>query len=970
MAASTPSLKNLLGDWRKLLTDWAASGQLTAAAQDALRLSGEPKLLKQLVKQWSSGNFSALPPIVLLPSSSMPGAAGAYAISKGTIYLNQDWLQTASKDSVMSVLTEELGHHLDGLLNTVDTPGDEGEFFARILTGNPMGYTERQYLASQSDSSIISPNGTSLAVELASSTSFVSPPDIQWVRLLGSGSNSLASGYSISAVNDSIYIGGVTNLSMGGQQAYGQEDMFISKYSTGGESIWNKQIGTEYIDFDTFVTCRADETIYFTGTTRGNLNGAQNTYLGRSDIAVGSLDKAGNNSWTSLMGTTIPERGKSITTSKDGSVYSTGLASYYGLDGQSGFGYYGSAFLTKYNPDNTKAWTRLIASNNGNVGGFSVATGTDNTIYIAGYTEGDIDGVTKTGPRNAFVSSFNADGSKRWTQLFGPGANDIAFSVVSSPDGSIYVTGDTSGSIDGQLNSGGTDIFLYKFSASGELAWSRLFGSVGNDSGQSLAVDANGSLLLAGYVEGSLNQQSTIGGRDIVLMNISPQGETSWTKVIGTTESDWASGITILPDNSVYLTGFSGGALGDQLNQYNGDAFLMKLAIPKPPIIRVNNISIIEGITANTLATLTVTLNSTSTQAATVNYATVDGTAKAGSDYTATSGTLTIAAGQSSGTISIPILNDNVNEANESFTVQLSNPVNATLSTTSATVTISDTLTSAVTAVLPAGVENLTLTGSALANGTGNAGPNVLTGNSAANTLAGLAGNDTYRFVANTQLGSDTVTEAASAGTDSINLAGTTTAVRLNLGITTLQTVNANLKLTITTTNTIENAVGGNSDDVLTGNALPNALTGGTGADRLSGLAGNDLLDGGLGNDLLTGGLGADRFRFASGAAFATTIGNDAIYEFISGEDKIELSKKTFTAITTAAGSPLASFTTVDDDSLVDSSASVIVYSSSSGGLFYNMNGATTGDATKVFEFASLGNVPATLLAADFTVIA
>ena len=160
--ASTATLETLLGDWKKLLTDWAASGQLTAAAQDALQLSGEPKLLKQLVKQWSRADFSALPPIVLLSSSSMPGAAGAYAISTGTIYLNQDWLQTASKDSVLAVLTEELGHHLDGLLNVVDAPGDEGEVFAAqlILKGTASALRDN-------DQSFIDINGKIMQAELA-----------------------------------------------------------------------------------------------------------------------------------------------------------------------------------------------------------------------------------------------------------------------------------------------------------------------------------------------------------------------------------------------------------------------------------------------------------------------------------------------------------------------------------------------------------------------------------------------------------------------------------------------------------------------------------------------------------------------------------------------------------------------------------------------------------------------------------
>ena len=123
-------LASLLPQWHSLLQEWSSSGRLTSAAQEALLLKGEPQALKDLVKQWSAGDFRSLPPILLLSSSDISGAIGAYAISTGTIYLNQDWLRTASKDSVNAVLTEELGHHLDGLMNAVDTPGDEGEVFS------------------------------------------------------------------------------------------------------------------------------------------------------------------------------------------------------------------------------------------------------------------------------------------------------------------------------------------------------------------------------------------------------------------------------------------------------------------------------------------------------------------------------------------------------------------------------------------------------------------------------------------------------------------------------------------------------------------------------------------------------------------------------------------------------------------------------------------------------------------------
>jgi hypothetical protein len=75
------TLGTLVGDWKEFLTDWGESGALARAAKVALMLEGEPEPLKRLVSQWRDGDFSGLPPIVLLPARSMPGAAGAYAIN-------------------------------------------------------------------------------------------------------------------------------------------------------------------------------------------------------------------------------------------------------------------------------------------------------------------------------------------------------------------------------------------------------------------------------------------------------------------------------------------------------------------------------------------------------------------------------------------------------------------------------------------------------------------------------------------------------------------------------------------------------------------------------------------------------------------------------------------------------------------------------------------------------------------------
>ncbi|MFO0016475.1 MAG: hypothetical protein ACK52U_07955, partial [Synechococcaceae cyanobacterium] len=169
---ASAGLFSLLDDWRTLLSRWARTGALEQAAQQALRLPVAPQALAELSTRLGTADFSDLPPVQLLPASAMAGAAGAYARSTGTIVLNQEWLASASRDQALAVLTEELGHHLDTLLNTTDTPGDEGELFAALLTeAGPLSDERRQRLLADNDQGSIGLEGRELAVERASLSS-------------------------------------------------------------------------------------------------------------------------------------------------------------------------------------------------------------------------------------------------------------------------------------------------------------------------------------------------------------------------------------------------------------------------------------------------------------------------------------------------------------------------------------------------------------------------------------------------------------------------------------------------------------------------------------------------------------------------------------------------------------------------------------------------------------------------------
>ena len=97
------------------------------------------------------------------------------------------------------------------------------------------------------------------------------------------------------------------------------------------------------------------------------------------------------------------------------------------------------------------------------------------------------------------------------------------------------------------------------------------------------------------------------------------------------------------------------------------------------PTISINDVSVSEGNVGTTSAGFTVSLSGASGQTITVNYATADGTATAGSDYVAGGGTVTFTPGQTSQPITVTINGDKAFEANEVFNVNLSGATNATI---------------------------------------------------------------------------------------------------------------------------------------------------------------------------------------------------------------------------------------------------------------------------------------------------
>jgi hypothetical protein len=169
-----------------------------------------------------------------------------------------------------------------------------------------------------------------------------------------------------------------------------------------------------------------------------------------------------------------------------------------------------------------------------------------------------------------------------------------------------------------------------------------------------------------------------------------------------------------IPGNGSVTFGFNGapGSVGpDVPTNYVLNGKALGAGVPS---VNINSVTVDDGTSGNT-AVFTVSLSQASTSTVTVNYATVDGTAHAGTDFKAVSGTLTFSPSTVSKTISVAINPDTTAKANETFSVSLTGATNAVIATASGSGTIVDTIGAPPVPPTASNISSETLEGTAIA---------------------------------------------------------------------------------------------------------------------------------------------------------------------------------------------------------------------------------------------------------------
>ncbi|AKP26820.1 SBBP repeat-containing protein [Leptospira interrogans] len=399
----------------------------------------------------------------------------------------------------------------------------------------------------------------------------------QWTRLLGvAGASTTAYGITSDSLGN-VYTTGMTSGNLDGQVQSGTQDLFVTKYDTGGNKQWTRLLGVAGIQtLARGITSDNLGNVYTTGTTFGNLDGQ--ALSGTQDLFVTKYDGSGNKQWTRLLGVagaTTQANGisRDIFNNLHVSGYTLG-----NLDGQALSGIQ-DLFVTKYDTGGNKQWTRLLGVAGQITQANGVAFDSSGNIYLTGRTSGNLDGQALSGIQDLFVTKYDTGGNKQWTRLLGvAGVSTTAYGITSDSLGNVYTTGVTSGNLDGQVLSGTQDLFVTKYDTGGNKQWTRLLGVAGQiTQANGIASDSSGNTYLTGRTSGSLDGQVLSGTQDLFVTKYDTGGNKQWTRLLGVTVvSTTAYGITSNSLGDLYSTGITSGNLDGQILTGTQDLFVLK----------------------------------------------------------------------------------------------------------------------------------------------------------------------------------------------------------------------------------------------------------------------------------------------------------------------------------------------------------------------------------------------------------
>ncbi len=304
------------------------------------------------------------------------------------------------------------------------------------------------------------------------------------------------------------------------------------------------------------VAADAQGNVYVVGRNYAPMHGQ--AQIGGTDAFLIKFGPDGQRRWTRVWGSPSSDVARDVFLAADGAIFVAG-STQGSVDGEAHAGDM-DVFVSKFDADGNRLWTRQWGSPaQDEVAAIHVPA--SGFIHVVGTTYGNMNGQTAVGGGDAFITRLNADGSHWSTQIWGSDGYDNARDVVVNHLGDIFVTGFIRGPIDGQTHLGDSDLFLSAFNVNASRVWTRLLGSAQGDLGTRALVDAMGDVTVVGSARGPVGGQAHLGGSDVVLVKFDRTGALLWARQWGTNQDDSAQDVAQDAAGNFYVAGYTGASL-------------------------------------------------------------------------------------------------------------------------------------------------------------------------------------------------------------------------------------------------------------------------------------------------------------------------------------------------------------------------------------------------------------------------
>lgn len=217
-------------------------------------------------------------------------------------------------------------------------------------------------------------------------------------------------------------------------------------------------------------------------------------------------------------------------------------------------------------------------------------------VYVAGTagagSEGSgyltkFDNLSASSPTEVFQTPINSDISTSTSTTPTTTGGDLPVSATGGgvstgatavdAQGNVYVVGSTQGNMNGEVATGSSDLYLRKYTSSGQLVYSEMIGA-DNATGVSVKVDAQGNVIVSGTTTDQLSPGATNTGSSAFVTKFDPTGQQLFTYQSQPASGDSATGLAVDSSGNIFLSGVTSSPVGGDVSQSGtSDAFVTKL---------------------------------------------------------------------------------------------------------------------------------------------------------------------------------------------------------------------------------------------------------------------------------------------------------------------------------------------------------------------------------------------------------